>query len=132
MERTDSEPRLPRVLVVDDEMDHAEIVAALLHRHGYEVALATSGLDAIELSRMLRPDLILLDVYMPAIDGFSTARALQRNPDTRDVPIVFLSACGEASTFLRALETGVIEYLPKPFRAAELLACVARTLAGTH
>jgi CheY-like chemotaxis protein len=132
MEQTHSEPRLPRVLVVDDEMDHAEIVAALLHRHGYEVALATSGQDALELSRMLRPDLILLDVYMPAVDGFSTAQALQRNPDTRDVPIVFLTACGEASTFLRALETGVIEYLPKPFHVSELLACVERTLGGTH
>src|SRR6185503_18274854 len=84
---------VPRVLVVDDEIDHAEICAALLRRRGYKVAVAVTGADAIELAHVLKPDLILLDLMMPAVDGFSTAASLQGHPDTQNVPIVFLSAC---------------------------------------
>jgi CheY-like chemotaxis protein len=119
---------VPRVLIVDDEMDHAEIIAALLRRRGYCVAVALSGEDAVALACTLRPDLILLDLYMPEVDGFSTAEHLQANDETRDVPIVFLSACGEPETIARAIEAGGLEYLPKPFRAAELIACVERSL----
>jgi CheY-like chemotaxis protein len=120
---------VPRVLIVDDDLDHAEICAALLRRRGYKVAVAVSGLDAIELARSLHPDLILLDVFMPAVDGFATAASLHGHPDTQDVPIVFLSACGEAIAMRRALELGVSGYLAKPFHAAELIACVERSLA---
>jgi CheY-like chemotaxis protein len=120
---------VPRVLIVDDELEHAEICAALLRRRGYKVAVALSGLDAIELARALHPDLILLDVFMPGVDGFSTAAALHEHSDTQDVPIVFLSACGEAIALRRALELGVSGYLDKPFHAAELIDCVERSLA---
>src|SRR5207245_757603 len=63
---------VPRVLIVDDELDHAEICAALLRRRGYAVAVAMSGLDALTLASALKPDVILLDLFMPAVDGFST------------------------------------------------------------
>jgi CheY-like chemotaxis protein len=120
----------PRVLIVDDDIDHAEIVACLLRRRGYGIAVALSGEHAIQLAHMLHPDLILLDLYMPEVDGFSTAEHLQRNPDTCDVPIVFLSACGE-TTETRAIAAGGLEFLAKPFRAAELIACVERSLRVT-
>jgi CheY-like chemotaxis protein len=121
----------PRVLIVDDDVDHADILAALLRKRGYGIAVALSGGHAIALAQLLHPDLILLDLYMPEVDGFSTAEHLQRHPDTRDVPIVFLSACGEPATVTRAIEAGGLEYLEKPFHAAQLFACVERSLRVT-
>jgi DNA-binding response OmpR family regulator len=121
----------PRVLIVDDDIDHAEILAALLRRRGYGIAVALSGEHAIALAKLLRPDLILLDLYMPEVDGFSTAEHLQGHPQTCDVPIVFLSACGEPATVTRAIEAGGLEYLEKPFHAAQLIACVERSLRVT-
>ena len=120
---------VPRVLIVDDEIDHAEICAALLRRRGYKVAVALTGLDAIELAHALKPDLILLDLFMPAVDGFATAATLHEHPDTSNVPIVFLSACAEAASWTRAGELGAASFLPKPFHAAELISCVEESLS---
>jgi len=119
---------VPRVLIVDDELDHAEICAALLRRRGYAVAVAMTGSDAIELAHALKPDLILLDLFMPTVDGFSTAATLHGDPDTSSVPIVFLSACVDPVAWTRAEELGVASFLPKPFRAHELIACVEQSL----
>jgi CheY-like chemotaxis protein len=118
---------VPRVLIVDDEVEHAEICAALLRRRGYQVAVAITGYDAMELAQSLKPDLILLDLYMPVVDGFSTAANLHGHPDTHHVPIVFVSACGE-DIGDRLGPLGVLECLSKPFRAAQLIACVERSL----
>jgi DNA-binding response OmpR family regulator len=120
---------VPRVLIVDDEIEHAEICAALLRRRGYKVAVAVNGADAVELVHVLKPDVILLDLMMPAQDGFTTAASLQRHPDTKNVPIIFLSACSDPSSWTRAGELGAASFLPKPFRAAELVACVEQSLA---
>ncbi len=118
---------VPRVLIVDDELDHAEICAALLRRRGYQVVVAITGADAFELAQSLQPDLILLDLHMPVVDGFSTAANLHDHPDTRHVPIVFLSACAEDHAD-RLQPLGVLECLRKPFRAAQLIDCVERSL----
>jgi len=120
---------VPRVLIVDDELDHAEICAALLRRRGYNVAVAMTGYDAINLAHALKPDLILLDLFMPTVDGFSTAATLHGDPDTSRVPIVFLSACGDPVAWTRAEELGVASFLPKPFHAHELIACVEQSLS---
>lgn len=119
---------VPRVLIVDDEIEHAEICAALLRRRGYQVAVTMSSAEAVELAHALKPDLILLDLFMPTVDGFSTAALLHEHPDTQKVPIVFLSACGDPAAQTRASELGAFELLPKPFRAAQLVACVERSL----
>jgi CheY-like chemotaxis protein len=120
---------VPRVLIVDDELDHAEICAALLRRRGYNVAVAISGSDAIELAHALKPDLILLDLFMPMVDGFSTAATLHEHPDTTNVPIVFLSACADVASWTRAGELGSASFLSKPFRAHELISCVEQSLS---
>jgi CheY-like chemotaxis protein len=88
-----------------------------------------TGLDAIELAHALKPDLILLDLFMPAVDGFSTAATLHEHPDTTNVPIVFLSACADAASWRRAGELGAASFLPKPFHAAELITCVEQSLS---
>lgn len=93
---------VPRVLIVDDEIDHAEICAALLRRRGYVVAVAITGSDAIELAQALEPDLILLDLFMPIVDGFTTAATIHGQERAHPVPIVFLSACADASMRARA------------------------------
>jgi DNA-binding response OmpR family regulator len=116
------------VLIVDDELEHAEICAALLRRRGYTVAVAISGSDAIELARVLKPDLILLDLFMPNVDGFSTAAALRGQPDTAKVPIVFFSACGDVASKPTG-PFGTTPFLQKPFRAHELVACVEQSLS---
>ncbi len=120
---------VPRVLIVDDELEHAEICAALLRRRGYNVAVAMTGGDAIELAHALKPDLILLDLFMPVVDGFSTALTLHEHPDTTNVPIVFFSACADAASRTRAGELGAASFLPKPFRAQELIRCVEQSLS---
>ncbi len=117
-----------QLLVVDDEIEHAEICAALLRRRGYTVAVASSGRQAVDLARALKPDLILLDLYMPAVDGFSTAEDLHGHDDTRQVPIVILSASNEALTSPRVEALGVVGCLAKPFHARELIECVERAL----
>jgi DNA-binding response OmpR family regulator len=117
-----------QLLVVDDEIEHAEICAALLRRRGYAVSVASSGTEAVALAQALRPDLILLDLYMPSVDGFSTAEDLRGHSETREVPIIFLSACGEALETPRALELGAVAWLAKPFHARDLIDCVARVL----
>ena len=117
------------MLIVDDELDHAEICAALLRRRGYTVAVAMTGADGVELAHALKPDLILLDLFMPQVDGFSTAATLQGDPDTSGVPIVFLSACCESSSTARAQALGAVSFLRKPFHARELVACVEESLS---
>lgn len=120
-----------RLLVVDDDLEHAEICAMLLRRRGFVVAVATNGDDALALAGVLHPDLILLDLYMPTVDGFSTAEHLHGRRETRDVPIVVLSACAELVES-RASALGVVDWLPKPFRATELIRCVERSLARSE
>jgi two-component system phosphate regulon response regulator PhoB len=117
-----------RLLVVDDDAEHAEICALLLRRRGFVVAVATNGDDAVTLAGALHPDLILLDLYMPAVDGFSTAEHLHGRDETRNVPIIVLSACAEMIA-TRAAALGVVDWLPKPFRAADLITCVERSLS---
>lgn len=115
-----SRPELrPLVLIIDDEADHAEIVATLLERRGYLTATAPDGASGVELATRLKPDVVLLDVRMPAVDGYTTAMRLRRNPATAKVPIVFLSAAGD----LAAPDQGC-GFLAKPFRAADLFRAV--------
>jgi len=114
-----------RVLVIDDQLDHTEIVAALLRREGYEVEVSTDPRAAVRRAVEHPPDLILLDLWMPSVDGLQAAQLLRGDARTRDVPIIFLSACGEM-----AAELGDGEYLHKPFHAAELLEMAAAALKG--
>jgi two-component system cell cycle response regulator len=120
--------RPARVLLIEDDSSHAAIVAAVLERRGFEVEIAINGADGIARAAAASPDLILLDVFMPRLDGFSTAEALQRDPRLRDIPMVFVSACDDAATRVRGLEMGAVDFLCKPFFAPELVARVERSL----
>ena len=115
---------LPRVLVVDDEESITELVSMALRYEGFEVQTASSGYGALEQIDSFRPDLILLDVMLPDIDGFSIAERLRR--DRRDIPVLFLTARDATEDKIRGLTIGGDDYVTKPFSVAEL---VARTQA---
>jgi two-component system, sensor histidine kinase and response regulator len=109
------------ILVVDDELKNIQVVGALLLKHGHEVIAASSGPEALIKLESIRPDLILLDVMMPGMTGFEFCRLLQANPETRDTPIIFLSAAADKNFVMEALQHGGVDYVTKPFHGAELL-----------
>jgi len=112
------------VLVVDDQPANIRVVGQLLSEAGYDVVPALNGRDALELSRTSPPDLILLDMRMPGLDGFGTIAELKRCEDTRDIPVVFLTADSERENLVRAFSEGAVDYVTKPFVVEELLARV--------
>ena len=113
-----------RILVVDDEAANVRVVSILLARNGYEVIPAGSGPEALAAAGAQKPDLILLDMMMPGMDGFEVLAALRAQPSLPDVPAVFLTAAHDRDLLLRAFEAGAVDYVTKPFMPEELLARV--------
>ncbi|MEI8080469.1 MAG: response regulator transcription factor [Actinomycetes bacterium] len=111
-----------RVLVVDDEPPITELVAMALRYEGYEVSTAGTGRDALNLVETARPDLIILDVMLPDIDGFEVASRLQR--DRRRIPVLFLTARDSTEDKVHGLTIGGDDYITKPFAVSELVARV--------
>lgn len=107
-----------RVLVVEDEQDVAALIAGVLELEGYGARLAV-GENAMREALDFRPDVVLLDLMMPVVDGFQVARLLHSDPNTRDVPIIVMTAMHDAAT--RATEVGAARFLAKPFDIDELL-----------
>jgi DNA-binding response OmpR family regulator len=130
---SDAEPAAvqPLALVVDDEPKNLQVVGALLRSRGFRVAVATSGARAIELARQSLPDVILLDVMMPTMDGFETCRRLKRDLRTAGIPILFLTARAGSEDAVEGFRVGGADYIRKPFHADELVARV-QTHAELH
>jgi diguanylate cyclase (GGDEF)-like protein len=116
------------ILVVDDDPDIARFVEVNLRSAGYEVSVASDGEEALERAGTLRPDLVLLDVMMPRIDGFEVAHRLRRNPQTSNTSIIMLTAKALATDKVLGLTAGADDYIIKPFDPIELLARVKGTL----
>jgi len=117
-----------RILVVDDEPSILKLIRVNLERDGYEVETAADGKTALELAGRLRPDLVLLDVMLPGLDGISVCRTLRNEPATRNIPIIMLSARGEEVDRVLGLEMGADDYITKPFSPRELLARIKARL----
>lgn len=113
-----------RILVVDDEPGNLRVVGALLSRNGYEVLEASNGRDALQVAREQRPDLILLDVLMPDMDGFQVLAEIKRDDTLMRLPVVCLTAARDREQLLRAFDAGAVDYVTKPFLPEELLARV--------
>jgi adenylate cyclase len=113
-----------RILVVDDTPANIQTVAAILKAQGYQLSVATNGHQALDVLQRVRPDLILLDVLMPELDGFETCRRIKRSETGRDIPIIFLTAKTETADIVKGFEVGAVDYVAKPFNAHELLARV--------
>lgn len=117
-----------KILVVDDEEDILELLRFNFSREGYQVSCATSGELALSLVRSEIPDLIVLDLMLPGIDGLEVTRRLKNNPDARNIPIIMLTAKGEEVDIVTGLELGADDYVTKPFSPRILLARVRAVL----
>jgi two-component system, OmpR family, alkaline phosphatase synthesis response regulator PhoP len=111
-----------KILVIDDEEDILELLRFNLTKEGYQVCSASTGEEALSLARTEHPDLVLLDLMLPGIDGLEVARRLKADPLTRSMPIVMLTAKGEESDIVTGLELGAEDYITKPFSRKVLVA----------
>jgi two-component system, OmpR family, alkaline phosphatase synthesis response regulator PhoP len=111
-----------KILVIDDEEDILELLRFNLTKEGYQVCSASTGEEALSLARTERPDLVLLDLMLPGIDGLEVSRRLKADPLTRSMPIVMLTAKGEESDIVSGLELGAEDYITKPFSRKVLVA----------
>lgn len=116
------------VMIVDDTPGNLALLSDTLSEAGYRVLVATDGQSALEQISFLKPDIILLDVMMPGIDGFETCNQLKKNPETAHVPVLFMTALNELDNLLRGFEEGAVDYLVKPIRPPEVLARVEMQL----
>lgn len=114
----------PCVLVVDDAEELRNLLQIILEQDGYRVALAKDGIDALDKVAAQRPDLVMLDVEMPRMDGFETCRRLKADPAFADIPVIFLTSADDAQRIAVGFELGAVDYVTKPFSDVELLARV--------
>ena len=120
------------VLVVDDIPRNLQIVGTMLRNAGYAIMPATSGAEALEGVRVQLPDLILLDLMMPGMDGLEVCRRLKTDPLTQAIPVIFLTASNEMEHLVQGFEVGAVDYVTKPFNPPELLARVRTHLELKH
>lgn len=118
----------PRVLVVEDEADLVTLLRYNLEKEGFDVAATADGEEALLLVEERPPDLILLDWMVPMVSGIEVCRRLRRNPETRDIPVIMLTARGEEDDRVRGLNAGADDYITKPFSPGELVARVHAVL----
>jgi two-component system sensor histidine kinase/response regulator len=123
-EIVDQTPNHNYILIVDDVPLNLQMLGGLLQSKGYEVAPASSGAIALEMAQTQTPDLILLDIQMPEMDGFKVCKLLKENPVTKDIPVIFLTAFVETEDIVRGFELGAVDYISKPFNSSELIARV--------
>ena len=121
-----------QILLVEDDVDIAELVAFNLERQGWECALVHHGGEAWEMIQRIRPDLVLLDVMLPGMDGMQIFRAMKENEMTRGIPVIFLTARGELDDRLEGLSLGADDYVTKPFSPKELVLRVRNVLSRAN
>ncbi|MDR7483721.1 MAG: diguanylate cyclase [Armatimonadota bacterium] len=125
-------PRPPRLLVVDDEPAILDLLKRRLEALGCSVTVLPGGSGVLRAVREEPPDLILLDIMMPDVDGFSVCQALKDDPEVRDIPIIMMTARSELDSRIKGLELGAHDYVAKPFETAELIARVRAALRVKH
>ena len=113
--------RVPLVMVVDDSITMRKVTGRVLERHNFEVATAKDGIDALERMADIIPDLMLLDIEMPRMDGYELATAMKADPRMRDVPIIMITSRTGDKHRQRAMDLGVERYLGKPYQEVELM-----------
>ena len=119
-----------KIMAVDDERHIVRLIQVNLERAGFQVITAFDGPEALKKVENDRPDLIVLDVMMPKMDGFEVLKRLQANPETREIPVIMLTAKAQDADVFRGWSSGVSAYLTKPFNPLELITFVKRIMSG--
>jgi two-component system, cell cycle response regulator len=128
-----SPAREAAILIVDDTPASVDVLRTMMAQQGYQTFVADSGERALSIARRVHPDLILLDVMMPGMDGLETCRQLKLHPGTEDIPVIFMSSRNETDDVVAGFDHGAVDYIGKPLRMAEVCARVrARLLLHTH
>jgi len=125
MTETDIDISGAKILIVDDKKENLELLTEILEVQGYDIAFAQDGLKALEIASIFLPDLILLDVMMPGIDGFETCQRMKLITSLRDIPIIFVTAKTDISDIVEGFKLGAIDYVTKPIRHEEIIVRVA-------
>ncbi|HIK07421.1 MAG TPA: hybrid sensor histidine kinase/response regulator [Trichormus sp. M33_DOE_039] len=120
------------ILLVDDNPNNLKVLSEAIQECGWKALMATDGESAIEQAEYAHPDLILLDVMMPGIDGFETCRRLKTNPSTLNTPVIFMTALSDATDKVKGLEIGAVDYITKPFQQEEVIARLKLHLKISH
>jgi CheY-like chemotaxis protein len=117
------------ILCIEDEADHRLMVLTILTAMGFTTAQARNGGDGVAMAKEIRPDLILLDLYMPKMDGFSVMKSLKEDPRTRSIPVIVVSAWLSGDHRQRAVEAGAIDIVGKPYDPEALASLIQKCLA---
>ena len=121
-----------KILAVDDELDILQLIEMTLISDGFEVVTASNGIEALERARIHKPDLILLDLMMPEMDGFEVIKNLKQTPNMRNIPVIMLTARAQAHERIEGLSAGADDYITKPFELEELKLRIESILAHTR
>jgi len=117
------------ILVVDDNKDNLDLMLVTLSQKDYRLLASTSGEKALDIIEKVKPDLILMDIQMPGMDGFTTTKHIKEKEDLKHIPVLFLSALNDMESIIKCFESGGVDYISKPFREEELLARVRTHLS---
>jgi CheY-like chemotaxis protein len=120
------------VLIAEDEEVTSALIAAILRSAGFECASARDGVQALEMARRKKPDIVLLDLEMPRLDGFDTLAALRKEPETQHLPVIMVTGCNTEKDVERGFRLGADDYIVKPFNARELIARVDRAVRSAE
>jgi signal transduction histidine kinase len=121
-----------RILLVDDNPNNLKVLSEAIQGYNWKALMATDGESAIEQAEYANPDLIILDVMMPGIDGFETCRRLKANTRTENIPVIFMTALSDATDKVKGLEIGAVDYITKPFQQEEVIARLKLHLKLSH
>jgi len=119
---------MSRIVVAEDDRAIARLIKFKLERGGYQVDVAEDGAQAVEAVNKAHPDLVLLDVMMPVLNGYQVLKKIKEDQGLRDIPVIMLTARGQEKDIVKGIEMGSLDYIVKPFRPAELLARVNRVI----
>ena len=125
MRKNDKQARL---LFVDDNLESVAVLINKLENLDFSISVASDGQEGIELAQALHPDIIMLDLFMPGMDGYETCRQLKLKESTSDIPVIFMTAHSDQASMLRGYEVGGVDYITKPVQFEELLARINKHL----
>jgi two-component system alkaline phosphatase synthesis response regulator PhoP len=121
-----------KILIADDEEDILQFLSYNLQKEGYEVITATNGAEALKLAKKEKPELVVLDIMMPVMDGMETCKELRETPETKDALIVFLTARSEDYSQIAGFENGADDYITKPIKPKVFISRIKALLRRTH